>query len=198
VFLNATAAAPSARWVLFQNGHPLMSNSSSKSALARLPTSPLLSVIGPLPIFGQGQKEGEHAADGVSVLEASRLRGPPIVFLGLDEPTSYTEGHRSSAGSGALPSSEFSAKTEGGAEIAEKVKGTPFFALDVSAVPEDDVKKMLAEAKADETLEFTEPRAAMGKMDGYDAALFSEARSMLDWNTRNKVCPFGRTCKDVD
>jgi NAD+ diphosphatase len=187
VFLNAIASAPAARWVLFQNGHPLMASNNSRSTLARLPTSPLLTLLGPAPLFGQGKSTGDTADEGVSVLEAARLRGPPIVFLGLEEPKSVTEGQRSSAGIGALPSSEFSAKESGGAKIADKVEGTPFFALDVSAVSQGDMTKVLEEAKEDGTLEFTEPRAAMSKLDFFDAALFSEARSMLDWNTRNRV-----------
>jgi NAD+ diphosphatase len=197
-FLNSIIKAPSTRWVLFQNGQPLIFTPKSPGSdsvkqttkgqgLARLPTSSILSLLGPEPFIGQGQNDGENGAEGVSVLEAARLRGLPIVFLGVEEESSANENHTSSAGAGALPSSEFSAKENDAKAIAEKVKGTPYFALDVSGVKEEETKKIFEELQEGD-FTFSEARsAAMGKFDEFEAAVFSEARSMLDWNTRNKV-----------
>lgn len=36
-------------------------------------------------------------------------------------------------------------------------------------------------------MRFTEPRAAMGSLDVFEAAVFAEARTIVDWNARNKV-----------
>ena len=120
------------------------------------------------------------AQPDVPVLEAARLRGPPIVFLGLHETDADS--------SNALPSSEFSAKTSAETVIAN-IKGTPYFSLDVSDVTSADVDKMLqaAATRAGGGFEFSEPRAALALFDAFDAALSAEARSMVDWNARNKV-----------
>ena len=42
-------------------------------------------------------------------------------------------------------------------------------------------------AKDGDQIKFSEPRAAMNTVDWFDAAVFAEARSMVDWNARNKV-----------
>jgi hypothetical protein len=43
-------------------------------------------------------------------------------------------------------------------------------------------------AKDGSVLTFMEPRAAMSSLDGSTASIFAEARSMVDWNQRNKAC----------
>lgn len=42
-------------------------------------------------------------------------------------------------------------------------------------------------AKDGGQLKFSEARVAMNSMSWFDAAVFAEARSMVDWNARNKV-----------
>ncbi|KAI0663364.1 NUDIX hydrolase domain-like protein [Cubamyces menziesii] len=183
-FLNAIAHAPSTRWLVFKEGQPLLHTqpSASKQSLARLTTSDVKPLLGPEPFFAQGQQEGELAQPDVPVLEAARLRGPPIVFLGLHETDADS--------SNALPSSEFSAKTSAETVIAN-IKGTPYFSLDVSDVTSADVDKMLqaAATRAGGEFDFSEPRAALALFDAFEAALSAEARSMVDWNARNKYCP---------
>ncbi|EIN11472.1 hypothetical protein PUNSTDRAFT_131639 [Punctularia strigosozonata HHB-11173 SS5] len=185
-FLNHILAAPATRWLVFRSGQPLLAGRK----LARLATADVQSLLGPSPYFGQGQNEGDIADEGVGVLEAARLRGTPIVFLGLQEP----EGEAGSA----LPSSEFSGKA-GVEELVKRVRGTPWFSLDVSDVAQEEVDGVLAAAaKEDEAtpggLTFGEPRAAMAVMDAFEAAVFAEARSMADWNARNKFCPACGSC----
>lgn len=189
-FVNAIVRSPSTRWLIFNNGAPLLSvDSKPGSALARFPTTSIASLLGPEPFVGQGQHEGqdvpsEHAT--LTVLEAARLRGPPIVFLGVEEPIQET-GHKSSAGVSALPSSEFTGKGDA-TEVAEKVKGTPYFAVDVTGPTAEIISQLKETGEAKYV--FGEARSAvMSKFDGFEAALFAEARSMLDWNTRNKVIP---------
>jgi NAD+ diphosphatase len=136
--------------------------------------------LGSEPFFGQGKEEGENVLMGVNVLEASRHRGTPIVFLGLQE-------HQTSSAS-ALPSSDF---TDPKSAVAN-LTGTPFFSIDVAGFEGskvDEVLKNSSLARGGETLIFSEPRAAMGDLDAFHAALFAEARSMVDWIQRNKFCP---------
>ncbi|KAH9892734.1 NUDIX hydrolase domain-like protein [Cubamyces lactineus] len=183
-FLNAIAHAPSTRWLVFKEGQPLLHTqpSASKQSLARLTTSDVKPLLGPEPFFAQGQQEGELAQPDVPVLEAARLRGPPIVFLGLHETDADS--------SNALPSSEFSAKTSAETVITN-IKGTPYFSLDVSDITSAEVDKVLqaAATRGGGEFQFSEPRAALALFDAFDAALSAEARSMVDWNARNKYCP---------
>jgi NAD+ diphosphatase len=68
------------------------------------------------------------------------------------------------------------------------VKGTPYFAVDVPGPAEEVISQLKDTGEA--KYAFGEARSAvMSKFDGFEAALFAEARSMLDWNTRNKVIP---------
>ena len=110
------------------------------------------------------------------------MRGPTIIFLGLDEPQGTTA---------ILPSSDFSAKKEAPEVVAERVTGTPYFSLDVSDVESSVLDAVLQSdqlAKDGGQLKFSEERTAMGSMNSFDAAVFAEARSMVDWNARNRVC----------
>ncbi|EJD02674.1 uncharacterized protein FOMMEDRAFT_19958 [Fomitiporia mediterranea MF3/22] len=298
-FLNAILARPETRWVLFKNGEPLVrvDKEKNKNELATLRTIDLLTLLRPLPIFGQGKEPGEAAQllDGddkpISHVEAARLHGLGIVFLGLHEP----EGAQVE-GSKALPSQDF-AKTDPHVAVSN-VSGTAYFGMDVSSteenalgdilkdvsddVPESDVDGELAKFKqwtdrlqsiylgkqspsaedaqsinalfseieihsntspeklqssglrkiiayiahldnapeSDTNIsdlksralaltekllppevehnqdksstapyEFMEPRAAAMSFTAFDAAILAEARSMTDWNSRNKFCP---------
>ncbi|KAI0358625.1 hypothetical protein OH77DRAFT_1199791 [Trametes cingulata] len=184
-FLNAIVHAPTTRWLVFKEGQPLVQSrpSASNQSLARLTTTDVKPLLGSEPFFSQGEREGELAPSDVPGLEAARLRGTPIVFLGLHETDTNS--------ADALPSSEFSAKTNADAVISN-IKGTPYFSLDVSDVAQSEVDQVLHNAAASQEgteLVFSEPRAAMGSFDPFEAALFAEARSMIDWNARNKYCP---------
>ena len=86
-------------------------------------------------------------------------------------------------------SSEFSAKHDALA-VVSKLHGTPYFSLDVSDVESSAVQRVLdesKEAKEGSKLEFMDGRAAMGSLSQFDSAVFSEARSLVDWTARNKV-----------
>ena len=140
-------------------------------------------MLGPEPYFSQGQHDGKLAPPDVKALEAARLRGNPIAFVGLHESqTTFAE---------ALPSSDFSAKTDPQTVISN-IKGTPYFSLDVSDADQAAVDRVLREnasvreAQGTE-MHFTEPRAAMGALNVFESAIFAEARTIVDWNARNKV-----------
>ena len=186
VFVDAVLRSPSTRWILFKSGQPLvvLPNDQSKlQSLARLTTADIKPLLGPEPYLGQGQDDGDTAPHGVSALEVARLRGPKIIFLGLEEPHGTTA---------ILPSSDFSVKKEAPEVVAERITGTPYFSLDVSDVDSSALDPVLQNnqlAKDGGQLKFSEARAAMLSMNWFDGAVFAEARSVVDWNARNKVRP---------
>ncbi|KAH9839109.1 NUDIX hydrolase domain-like protein [Rhodofomes roseus] len=186
-FLNAVALSAATRWIVLKDGQPLLVQhtvTADKRPLARLTTADVRSLLGAEPFFAQGRLESEVAPADVAVLEAARFHGPPIVFLGLHEPQTGE--------ADALPSSDFSAKSSEPGRVVANIKGTPVFALDVSKVPQqllDGVFQNTEAAKSGAGLAFSEPRVAMNGLDAFEAAVFAEARSMVDWNARNKFCP---------
>ncbi|KAF8591850.1 hypothetical protein K439DRAFT_1401158 [Ramaria rubella] len=180
-FLNMAIQHPETRWTVFRAGAPLVTrsrNGETKGSFALLQTSQVRHLLGDEPYFGQGQILGESAVvsepSNASVIEGCRLRGLPIVFLGLNEPE----------GTQALPSSEFRTP-----EKASDISGAPFFALDIAGVSEAAADEFVKSAAQDgECLKFEEPRSATGSFSMFEGAVFAEGRSMLDWNTRNKFC----------
>ncbi|KAI0081982.1 hypothetical protein K474DRAFT_1703449 [Panus rudis PR-1116 ss-1] len=188
-FLNAILVSESARWVVLRDGKPLLAtepvgnagSSKPRTNPARLTTAEIRSLLGPEPFFAQGEKVGELAQADIPVLEAARIHGPPIVFLGLQE----------SEGEGALPSSDFGSKTDPAA-LTARIKGTPYFAIDVTDIEQsvlDEVLQSSSLGTSGHKLEFIDARAAMRYHNYTDAAILAEARSMIDWNVRNKFCP---------
>lgn len=194
VFVDTTLRSPSTRWILFKSGQPLVISHKDQPELrflARLTTSDVKSLLGPEPYLGQAQNDGDIAPRGVSALEVARLRGPKIVFLGLEEPHGTTA---------ILPSSEFSAKKEAPEVVAERITGTPYFSLDVSDLESSAVDAVLQNnqlAKDGGQLKFSEPKAALNSMNWFDAAVFAEARSMVDWNARNRVRGYFVRCAAI-
>jgi NAD+ diphosphatase len=181
-FLNAVILSPATRWILFDAGQPLIISDhlTHKRSLAQLTTDDVRPFLGPEPFFGQPKEVNGSTISSVDhpSVEAVRHRGPPIIFLGLHENNSDT--------ANALPSSEF---TDAQAAVAN-IEGTPFFSLDVSQVEGVDVNEILKAAKLatkGDTLSFVAPIAAMSCLDETTGGIYAEARSMVDWNLRNKV-----------
>lgn len=184
VFVDTILCSPSTRWILFKSGNPLVVSHKDQpkpGSLARLTTADVKPLLGPKPYLGQAENDGDIAPQDVPALEVARLRGPKIVFLGLEEPYGATT---------ILPSSDFSAK-EAPEIVAERITGTPYFSLDTSDVESSVLAAVLQNnqlAKDGGQLKFSEARAAVNSMNWFDAAVCAEARSMVDWNDRNRVC----------
>lgn len=162
----------------------MASSGTTGPALARLSTKDVRPLLGSDPLFSQGQNAGEIADPEVQSLQAARLHGPPIIFLGLHE---HDDGTGES--SHALPSTEFSAKKDAEAVVAN-IHGTPYFSVDVSDIEEGRVNSVLDDSEGGRNgvkLEFLDGRAAMGSFTQFDSAVFSEARSLVDWSARNRV-----------
>lgn len=187
-FLNAVAASPATRWMVFNSGDPLGVKGSEESKIVYLTTQDLEPILGSEPYFGQGQAEGElcQPADSDApvdrVLQSARHRGSPAVFLGVHEDKSHGEPP-------ALPTSEFSAANAKTA--VEKLSGTPIFAIEVSNEETSILEKLLRDsspAQQGQTLSWIESRSLMFSMDMFTSSVMAEGRSMVDWNHRNKFC----------
>lgn len=192
-FLNTIVALPSAKWLLWNAGQPLTSTGSGKPAPIFLSIDDVAPLLGPAPYFGQGQEPGSHIVEhgageehtdaDHSPTAAARHLGVRVVFLGLFE-------KRAEDSTTALPTSELSNPQE----ALKKLDGTPYCALDVMDL-EYTPEQMQAfldgttPGREGTQLAWAEPRALMSSLDASLAAIFANARSMTDWNQRNKVCP---------
>ncbi|PVG03353.1 hypothetical protein CPB86DRAFT_443820 [Serendipita vermifera] len=168
-FINACAVSPQARWLLYRSGDPLVDKRSGNHI--ELPTRHVDSILGPKPYFGQTQAEGESGLPDVKLLEGARFRGPTAVFLGVWENDDV--------------------------EIAENIKGRPYFALDISNVEGPLLEQVHAAGKAtaseggenkDVEMDYVSARAAASRFSKEQGAIFAAARAMLEWNSRTKFC----------
>jgi len=131
-------------------------------------------LLGAKPYLGQGPTEGPIPVVDLPILEAARFRGAPIVFLGLKEPQQANEYNP------ATPPEE----------LAKALVGMPFFSIDVSDVDQTGLDRLVQTSVARTDgfdLSFADPRAVTRGMSEFDASVFAEARSTIDWNFRNKV-----------
>jgi NAD+ diphosphatase len=89
---------------------------------------------------------------------------PQLIFLGLDD------------------------RNKEGLVYKDIYKGQPFFALDVTPQHHlvDAAEKLIASMK-DRGLTFAEGRMNLS-LEAQQAAIYAEARHMLDWNSRNPFC----------
>lgn len=187
-FLNAVVALPATRWLLFNSGQPLVAVDSQKSSvqtLAFLSTSDVEAFLGQEPYFGQGKDEGSQSTEpsegdlAQSPTAAARHFHSRLVFLGVHEPSS---------GTNALPSSDFAAPE---AAIVH-LEGTPYFSADIADLNfgTDRVNSILDSSslvRGGQTLGWSEPRVMMSGLDSFSGGVFAEARSLVDWNQRNKA-----------
>ncbi|EKM81168.1 hypothetical protein AGABI1DRAFT_112859 [Agaricus bisporus var. burnettii JB137-S8] len=190
-FLNAIITLPESKWVLFNAGQPLVSSApSSQLRLAYLSTTNVLPFLGPQPFFGQAQAVGAIVTDQATSNVTDAARHHPqslrISFLGMYE---KNEGE----GASVLPTSEFSSATSA-VEALKRLGGIPYFAMDVADLvsegqfTEEEILKTL-QKDAPDTYYWSEPRALMTGLDQFTAGVFACARSLADWNYRNKFCP---------
>lgn len=163
---------------------------STKPSPIYLNTNDVKPFLGPLPYFGQGKEPGDLVHNGKdstdkdhSPTDSARHLGIRVVFLGVHE----AQPNESSA---ALLISEF--EFDNTEDAIKKLDGTPYFAMDVADM--DCTAEWLQETLKETTpgregkvLEWCEPRASMTSLDGFTAAIFASARSLVDWNLRNKV-----------
>jgi NAD+ diphosphatase len=154
----------------------------TKRSLVYLTTNEVKPLLGSKPFFGQGKDKGQLVIEPSDVphspTEAARHHDTPVVFLGIQEHPSQ---------SSALPSSDFA---DADAAISN-IEGIPYFSMDVADLeltPEKlkDILSSTSQAK-NGILDWSEPRVVMSSLDSFSGGLFAEARSLVDWNQRNKV-----------
>ncbi|KAM3492022.1 hypothetical protein MY3957_004680 [Beauveria namnaoensis] len=168
-FLRRAALAPAARYVALNN---LSAVAVDKSQLATFSFDDVKPLIGPEPAIALEEKAAIAQFD-------SGKASPLVVFLGLVEQGSIGG---EAAAADTAETVEIESATHG------TVKAQPYFAVDVT--PRDSYKEA-AEAfqKTFEarglSLEMN-PRA-MTLLPEH-ASIYAQARSMIDWNTRNRFC----------
>lgn len=173
-FINALIDSLSTRWIAFQDGKLLIASRANESRLALLTTAEVEPFLGSKPHFGQGYQEGEISAVDLPILEAARFRGAPTVFLGVSEP-------KANDYNPTIPPEE----------LARVLAGTPFFSIDVTEVSRTELDHLVQTSTAGSDgykLTFAEARTAIRNLSNFDAGVVAEARSMVDWNFRNKFC----------
>ena len=151
----------------------MIASQDQTAHLALLTTAEVEPFLGSKPYFGQGHQESEIPAVDLPILEAARFRGTPTVFLGVSEPKANDD-----------------PPTIPPEELARVLVGTPFFSIDVTEASQPELNRLVQTSSAGRDgykLTFAEARAVVRDLNDFDAAVFAEARSMVDWNFRNKV-----------
>lgn len=175
-FLRVAISKQDSRFIVFQNNLVLATvdgaSADKVTALGLLHTSTVQS------LFPAGSLTfGSHAGGGVQDEGAdapyggSRASpgGPILAFLGVEQYKERT------------------APTD--------FIGIPYFAIDIggsaagapSAAGVDAALAAAGAAAGGKVLKFVDPRAATPVFGQKESSLFSEARSIIDWNVRNKV-----------
>ncbi|KAI5476634.1 NAD+ diphosphatase [Pseudohyphozyma bogoriensis] len=193
-FLTSSLISPKARFVVYNGLAPLLTADWKLVTLPWTSISPHLSATEAAASAFWRNAEGKDLAELSAVdpewLKAKGIAGTPtredkalyfttasptMVFLGVDE-----RGAPESAKS--LPLSK---PTSDSTLESHSPYGVPYWALDVSKLPE--LQKAGLEA-AGEGAGFQELRAAMPYLDEPSAAICGEGRALLDWNIRSVYC----------
>lgn len=131
-------------------------------------------VVDESKVFGQvyvppDQRKGRHGDEFADMMTARVTSAPLVVFLGVLESTSDSDNQL-------------------GVQVGDGVKGVPYFALDVAGTGKENDMLGLKPEGNDSGVGWGLARLASAGFTMENAAIFGEARSMLDWNARNKVC----------
>ena len=129
-------------------------------------------------VFGQvyvppDERKGRHGGEFADMMTARVTPAPVVVFLGVLESTSSS-----------------SLSNPPAVQVGVGVEGVPYFALDVAGTgKEQDILGLKLEGE-DSEIAWGPARVVSASLTREDAAIFGEAKSMLDWNARNKVRTF--------
>ncbi|KAM7185019.1 NUDIX hydrolase domain-like protein [Naviculisporaceae sp. PSN 640] len=170
-FLRAAFSHPSTRFLLMKNLAPLVKKSDpAELGFVSLQEHGVLTLTGEDPF---AKTEEEQIRD----FDSRERRGPVILFLGVDDRGVLVSGNEG----------------EEGVFTWKDFKGAPFFAVDVTPREEegkgkDEAAEGVIEsvAKGDKFV-FHESVRHMGLQAG-QAAIYGQARALLDWNARNPFC----------
>lgn len=183
-FMNSCILANSL-WIVFEKGQPLVhkTQNESRTRLAYLTLDLVQDLLGKGQVFRLGEMNITVAR--VKQLESARLQDPRVVYLGTVVPDDTS-------------STFIRELTESGGVH----KYPSYFTLDVASNIKGRDALLKSAASAGLALEFVEPRSAATAFSRFDTELFAEARSMIDWNLRNKVlkriCEWFALSKSID
>lgn len=180
-FLSQALRHATTKFLVFRNLEPLIENPSKLASASYNDVQP---VIGS-NVYEKAEKELVSSYNSSTYI-------PQLVFLGLDERNkealSYTKESK-----------------------GETYSGAPYFALDITP-KHDSIKEAaekLAQSLESKGLTFSKGRLHMA-LPAAEAAIYAEARHLLDWNARNPFCAqcgqptmsvnagFKRTCPPTD
>ncbi|KAM3068976.1 NADH pyrophosphatase [Clarireedia jacksonii] len=157
-FISSALTHPSTHFLLFNNLAPL---AHDPTKLAYATHKDIRGLIGENPFAKEEKEIIKEFNSSVTV--------PLVLFLGLDE-RKEKEGR------------------EGELFKYKNYTGVPYFAVDVTpkGTCEEQAKGVI-EAMKEKGLSFVEGRMHMS-LNAPEAAIYAQARALLDWNARNPFC----------
>lgn len=204
-FLNNALHSPRTRFVLLQNLNPLThkeANGEHKAeSLATMSweeikpfvmeavkssghNGSMQDLFGPAAYGLQPPADAADSSASKTFDKSTAGMGPTalsLVFLGVDESDQTTA---------SLPGQMVQADAE-----SSVPPGTPYFALSLTFKPKGEtispMKPLEDKILASSSYDFVDTRALSkaGDWPASDAALVSQARSLIDWNERHPFCP---------
>ncbi|KOS18984.1 Peroxisomal NADH pyrophosphatase NUDT12 [Escovopsis weberi] len=162
LFLRTAIGTPATRFIVLKSLNPLIADAQN---LAFFGFDDVKGLTGPDP-FGDEYD--------VKLYDSTRRRGPLVVFLGLV----------------LQPAAE-----ELAVDIATEkhgvVRGQPYFAVDATPSPDshgERAEEFLKSAEAKGPLVQSNARSMTLNPKDDPAAMYAQARSLMDWNARNAFC----------
>lgn len=149
-----------------QNGNPLVQATTGELALVGWAEAK--AVLGDGPWFDDDADTTVKHLQGARVVPADGSTAVPLVFLGTDEKAA-AEADKTLLVRDPAP--------------ALNDAHPPVFALDASSLNDEQ----LAALTAGGSREFVDARKAATRFGYWEAGVFAQAKSMVDWNARNKV-----------
>ncbi|KAK3954216.1 NUDIX hydrolase domain-like protein [Pseudoneurospora amorphoporcata] len=190
LFLRAAFSHPSAKFLLMNSLGPMVSGEDDQSHLGFASVEDVKSLLGSGEEVFKSEEEVVKGFDSEEVFGKTTGGGRGervVIFLGVELDDS--------------PKGEGNTEKEDGQEGKGEVfewkgfRGTPYFAVDVTpreadgeqgnAKAEELIKRMEGEGKGHVFLSAS-PRG-MGLEAGH-AAMYGQARALIDWNARNPFC----------
>jgi len=161
--LNKMAVSATARYVLLENLNPLSTtNDAEKSAKLLTVEYEMVKKYLSDPIFSKPEEYNKP------VVAEDEDRKPALVFLGVDEGEAQSLPEKPPSG-----------------DAHYHPDGAPYFAIDASNL---SGLREAAVALNPDTSSFLDLRAGVSRLSMPEAGIASEARSLIDWNKRNRFC----------
>ncbi|CCC10533.1 hypothetical protein SMACR_06704 [Sordaria macrospora] len=189
LFLRAAFSHPSAKFLLMNSLGPMVSSKEDQAHLGFAGPEDLRELLGAAPEVFKSEEEVVRGFDSEEIFGGRQKGGERVVvFLGVElEDSPKGEGKEGKDG-------DDKEGEQGDVFEWKGFRGTPYFAVDVTPREADGEQ---GKAKAEELIKRMEeekghvflsasPRG-MGLEAGH-AAMYGQARALIDWNARNLFC----------